>query len=1446
MQYCEPGAETEASQKKKMTLEMGVGAVTLAQELLNFIPDLGRKMVNWRDILNENPYQMDSILLDLSFVQETLSSLDALFSEPGSSAKNRLLHLRFKHLREKTERVQNRCAEISKQSMRKRVKVYPSVFNSSVNKMKEELAAMQATLTDLETSMDVSPRVSVSHSSNFCVVRNVGKPPPGVLLDFDSVDANGIPSTYEGKLKAALFEAGDCDISGMAIGTVAAKGMGGVGKTCAILGIGLLAETNRRFSGGTLFMTIGAEDGLSRLIDALAETVALAGGHEGAEEIRVERSLPVAIRVTGEWFREHACLFIIDDIWCVRGITPHIINELCNIARHRLSRVAYTTRDERLVCGKHVFFQARPKDGNEAKQILLRCAGGISAPSSGPARDAFTGVLNVCDGLPLSLAIAGSAVGSLLGRRNVENEEHVWQEYLDRRGPDEMLENISNVSDKCMERSVLLSLDLIDEARGTKHAQHIFGGFCVLRKQQAAPISVVARLWGLEVAEAEKVAYAMERFAVVQLSTVHVDRSRKVLISLHDLILNVARRMWKQNEESGALYWGRRLINTYISEISLEPNSSFIPSQTLLSNPVLKKAFQRTIFGDELMFISDDGFILGNLCRLLSISKTWNDLIWLVFNPTWIAKQMRVNGDAQVAQDLQCAIDCINGEFWISEEERKQNILVCIYGMKQAIRLSTSAVRNSAWAGMLSFQLYGRMAWMAKANDFVMAFVSALREKKHPWLHPSFGFLDAAGTSLHHEICYTDSLLCVTEAENDVILLLKSDSKLFVKSYNLMDRTEHTSELRFWGSIAGPETFIKSATVFAGGEGILIGLQNGDVWLCDRTGESLSEMIAHVGVSNGVDAMGVNVIADPDVAKKKGRNLFSRFRWYERKHRHARVENPKVKKKDDEQRSELLVDGWRLQLLSGHSTSILCLAVAEPQVDVAKESYGDDPWNRMTPAGIDRLRIVSCSGDHSARVWHKRDGIWKSEELRSQDTAVVAVATTRNGKRIVCGFGDGILCVWDEDEKGWNDEKLCGHSGGVNALDISNDGKRIVSMCWNEHILVWNEEGSKWVKTILCFEASLFSHLAVSRDGNHLVFGSSMGSVQVFTKGEGEWDTQVLGGHTGAVSILVSAGDGKRILSGSYDGTVRVWDRGEGRWENLGIGNGMSRFSVIDVCNAGKRVVCGSHDGTLRIYDRTEGGEWEYVDIGENCGGMFWIAVARAGTRVISKSIKGPPVCVWDERDGEWEIVGLECGMIGAVGVTNDGGRVVVGSTSGAIQIWDEVKDREWKCVEYCVQLKGIRSIGTTENEGRFASWSWDGTIRVWNEGKDGWQSTEVCTDVYDEKCQKLTMTGKRIVLSCGDGTTRHVWSEGESGWEVEKVGSEIGDKDATVADLPEVFGAEQYDWMQRVVSDEGLRKGLVDVLSLVQGIRFKLLTSTGYCLVVERVPYIVFVDVRD
>lgn len=1297
-----------------MALEIASAAVTLPQFIVEFLPDLGRKLVQWKETLNQNPNDINNLISEISVFNRSLDLYEHHFSANGHADHlHTVLHTRFNHFAEQFQQLQIRCAALLEISTWHRYKIYPSILSQKVADAKRQLEASHDALQNLIALLPTSATAtSTSRSSRYVVVRNVESNPPGVFLNFESVDSKNTPLTLEGKLKAAIF---DHDLSSHngAAGVVAARGMGGVGKTCAIRAIGLLPETERRFPGGTLFMTIGVENGLSHLIDALAATVALAGGSEEAETIREEKSLSVAIQLVRKWFQHHVCLFIIDDIWCVRGISPHTINQLSNIAKHRRSRVVYTTRDGYLKCGKHVFFRERLKDGNESKRILLQCAGNISEPTDALPRHAFTTILDQCNGLPLSLAIAGSAVREIVERGTVACEHDAWQEYLDRNRFKNVVAQTKNYCGRDISASIVLSLDLMDESREIKSRsmRWLFKAMCVFRKQQAVPLSVVARLWDMDESDVEMAVDRMERFSLVQRSTIVVGGNRTRHVSLHDLVLDVAREL--SHGECDSYFWVKKLVQTY-----LPTTNSDCPRGNAVSNLIGTKP----LFGHKLLSISGDGFILESLCWLLYCAKMCNDLLWATCDPRWIANQMCNLGDRQVAGDIGYSIQSLREGAASLNDEQRDKMLLCLNGLKQVVRLSANVIKNSAWEGMPSFQLYGRMVSLAQQNEIAKAFIDDINstERVRPWLRPSVGFLDAAGTSLQHEIPVLGEVLCAKLYEDDIVALSGEGPRLQVKMHDITDGSEHVDEIHCWSPDEGLQHEVMCGAIFEGGNGIVIGMVDGSVWVYRKAGAGSSGNMPGMNSENASDvgSWDSEYVEVPSDTK----NIFQRFKKILKRRRSKSAAFCSTERDEESSTSSVnsytaRKDGeWEGLQLTGHEEEVMVVAVS---------------WSGN--------RIVSGSGDSSVRIWDEIGGRWRSKVLRGHEGAVYAVGLSWDGKHIVSGSEDNTICVWEEVEGRWERKMLRDHESYAIVAAVSSDGKRVVTGSYDNNVRVWDNAKGGWDCKVLRGHKHWVGAICVAWDGKRIVSGSGDKTVRVWEEVGGFWESKVLSGHKAWVRTVGMSWDGKHIVSGSYDKSVRVWDETGGRWKSEIL---RGHEKKVHATGPSKCVISGSDNKSVGTWEEEERRSASEL-LRNHEDEIVEMAVSWDGKRVVTASYD-KNVRVWDNVKGFWKsevLSGHERAVL-VVGASWDGKRIVSGSGDKTVRVWDKVEER-WKSEVLRGHEDAVNVVGVSWDGKRIISGSHDKSVRVWEESEGIWRCVQNLPNFLD-----FSLEGQALVES--------------------------------------------------------------------------------------------------
>lgn len=145
------------------------------------------------------------------------------------------------------------------------------------------------------------------------------------------------------------------------------------------------------------------------------------GGIRLAQRIREVTRLKDAADEAGQWFRGQRCLFLIDDIWWVNAIDSTIFPVLATLL-HDEGMFVFTTRDKKFLRGadEEIRFKERIPQGELAQRILMTHAGFTTdAKFSSTNMEAVQGILEMCKGLPLALAITGATVQKYCGNRDV-------------------------------------------------------------------------------------------------------------------------------------------------------------------------------------------------------------------------------------------------------------------------------------------------------------------------------------------------------------------------------------------------------------------------------------------------------------------------------------------------------------------------------------------------------------------------------------------------------------------------------------------------------------------------------------------------------------------------------------------------------------------------------------------------------------------------------------------------------------------------------------------------------------------------------------------------------------------------------------------------------------------------------------------------------------------
>lgn len=238
----------------------------------------------------------------------------------------------------------------------------------------------------------------------------------------------------------------------------------------------------------------------------------------------------------------------------------------------------------------------------------------------------------------------------------------------------------------------------------------------------------------------------------------------------------------------------------------------------------------------------------------------------------------------------------------------------------------------------------------------------------------------------------------------------------------------------------------------------------------------------------------------------------------------------------------------------------------------------------------DGKRVVSGSRDETIRVWDLVSGKEVIQPIKYSSKASLFAITADGAKILFTRENKENKKIQVLDTQGKKLAELVYYNTGnpentknpeINSLAMTPDGKTIVAGSRNKTVQIWQVQGNQLKVLTELLAGSPVSSVALAPDGKKIVYGSWDNTITLWNIEDKQ--PQKFIGHENKVAAVALTPDGKKIVSSSWDNTIRVWDIVSGK-ELMVLKTGENTMNSLAISPDGKKIIAGGADGVIRLW----------------------------------------------------------------------------------------------------------------------------------------------------------------------------------------------------------------------------------------------------------------------
>ena len=223
-------------------------------------------------------------------------------------------------------------------------------------------------------------------------------------------------------------------------------------------------------------------------------------------------------------------------------------------------------------------------------------------------------------------------------------------------------------------------------------------------------------------------------------------------------------------------------------------------------------------------------------------------------------------------------------------------------------------------------------------------------------------------------------------------------------------------------------------------------------------------------------------------------------------------------------------------------------------------------------------QIMSAGSDGLIKFW----ALPVAPRTLTHPDAVLAVASTTDGKKLYTGSADKLVRIWDTTKQAM-EKQFTGHTGAVTAVAISPNGTFLVSGSADNTIRLWDQKSAKETDVVLAHAAPVTA-LNINAGSTQMLSASEDGAVKL-------WALPLVAAkgfaHPDQITCLVVNTDGSKVLTGGNDKIVRLWNLASGAKEKDFVGATLPIVNVA-ISNNGATIAAVSADKTVTLWNAAD------------------------------------------------------------------------------------------------------------------------------------------------------------------------------------------------------------------------------------------------------------------